>query len=336
MSWIVIVWAMMASACVTVGLMHLAIWLKQPSRNARLLLVAAGLSAAMIAALELALAQAPIEPRWAHVPVFTLIVAVAIFLTVYLSSAERPTDLARAEALQQRKQLIHLSRVAMLGELSGSIAHELNQPLAAILSNAQAAQRFLAQDKASLCEVRQILKDIVDEDKRAGELIRRLRILFKKGEIELQPLDANELVLDVLRLMRSDLINRRITASSELAPQLPEVRGDRVQLQQVLLNLLINAADSTPEGASEVHPLVVRTTRIGSGEVCISVTDQGRGIPPADLQQVFEPFMTTKTHGMGLGLTVCRTIMHAHRGRIWAENNAGPGATFHFSLPTTR
>ena len=164
-----------------------------------------------------------------------------------------------SEALQQRSELTHLSRVAMLGELSGSLAHELNQPLAAILSNAQAAQRFLAQGPAGLGEVRQILRDIVEEDKRAGELIRRLRILFKKGEIQLQPLDANELVRDVLRLMRSDLISRRMAASSELAPQLPEVSGDRVQLQQVLLNLLINAADSTPEGVSEVHPLVVRT-----------------------------------------------------------------------------
>jgi signal transduction histidine kinase len=184
--------------------------------------------------------------------------------------------------------------------------------------------------------VRLILKDIVDENKRAGELIRRLRILFKKGEIQMQPIDANELVRDVLKLMRGDLINRRMAASSELAPQLPEVSGDRVQLQQVLLNLLINAADATPEGASEIHPLVVRTAMVDNGSVCISVRDHGRGIPPADLQLVFEPFMTTKAHGMGLGLTVCRTIMEAHHGRIWAENNPGAGTTFHLSLPTAR
>ena len=242
----------------------------------------------------------------------------------------------QSEALQQRKELTHLSRVAMLGELSGSLAHELNQPLAAILANAQAAQRFLAQGPGSLDEVGLILRDIVEEDKRAGELIGRLRILFKKGEIQRQPLDANELVRDVLRLMRSDLISRRMAASSELAPQLPEVSGDPVQLQQVLLNLLINAADATPDGVSEVQPLVVRTARAESGDVLISVSDRGRGILPENLHTVFDPFMTTKAHGMGLGLTVCRTIMHAHGGRIWAENNAGGGATFHFSLAITR
>ncbi|HYH43794.1 MAG TPA: ATP-binding protein [Burkholderiales bacterium] len=242
----------------------------------------------------------------------------------------------QSEALQQRNELTHLSRVAMLGELSGSIAHELNQPLAAILSNAQAALRFLAQGTGAFDEVRQILNDIVDQDKRAGELIRRLRILFKKGEIQLQPLSANDLVEDVLRLMRSELISRRVTASSDLAPLLPEVSGDPVQLQQVLLNLLINAADAAPDGMAEVHPLVIRTAQAESGDVCISVTDRGRGIPTADLQLVFEPFMTTKSQGMGLGLTVCRTIMHAHRGRIWAENNPTGGATFHFSLPTMR
>lgn len=241
-----------------------------------------------------------------------------------------------ADAREQRDELTHLSRVAMLGELLGSIAHELNQPLAAILSNAQAAQRFLVQGPSSHDEVSQILKDIVDENKRAGDLIRRLRVLFKKGEIQLQPLDANELVRDVLKLMRGDLINRRVAASTELAPRLPEVSGDPVQLQQVLLNLLINAADAAPDGASEVHHILVRTELTNDGEVCISVIDRGRGIISAELARVFEPFVTSKKHGLGLGLTVCRTIVQAHSGRIWAENNAGPGATFRFTLHTMR
>ena len=231
-----------------------------------------------------------------------------------------------------REELVHLSRVAMLGELSGSLAHELNQPLAAILSNAQAAQRFLGQDGAGLAEVKDILGDIVEDDKRAGEVIRRLRTLLKKDEVQRDALDVNELVREVLKLMRSDLLNRGVAVSTELAPELPTVSGDRVQFQQVLLNLLINACDAMDHHARMGRLIVVRTAPAGS-VVEVSVADQGRGVPPAELERIFEPFVTTKRQGLGLGLAVCRTIVAAHGGRIWATNNAGGGATFRFSLP---
>ena len=206
---------------------------------------------------------------------------------------------AELEVQQQRSELAHLSRVTMLGELSGSLAHELNQPLTAILSNAQAALRFLAHENADLNEVREILTDIVNEDKRAGEVIRRLRLLLKKGEVQHQPLDVNEVVLEVLKLVRSDLVNQGVTTHTELAPDLPVLHGDRVQLQQVLLNLVMNACDAMATTARDDRQIILRTDVAGDGAVRISVADCGDGIAPDKLEQVFEPFFTIQAprHG---------------------------------------
>jgi signal transduction histidine kinase len=235
------------------------------------------------------------------------------------------------EAADQRDELVHLSRVAALGELSGSLAHEINQPLMGILSNAQAAQRFMAGEHPDLNEVREILVDIVEDDKRAGEVIRRLRALLRKGEIQHGELDIGQVVDDVLRVSRNDLMNRAVVPRIELARDLPPVIGDRIQLQQVLLNLVVNACDAM-DGA-ENRELVVATRFTETNGVEVSVCDNGSGIPPADLERIFEPFVTTKSHGTGLGLSVCRTIVAAHGGRLWAENNAGGGATFRFTVP---
>lgn len=240
---------------------------------------------------------------------------------------------AERESQQQRNELAHLSRVTMLGELSGSLSHELNQPLTAILSNAQAALRFLANDQGDIDEVRLILEDIVSEDKRAGEIIRRLRLLLKKGEVNLQPLNMNEVVQDALKLIRSDLMNHGITLRAELDEAIPAVSGDRVQLQQVLLNLIINASDAMSGVPTEGRQLLVRTMLAPADGVQVSVVDNGSGIPPEALQRVFEPFFTTKSLGMGLGLAVCNTIIVAHHGRLWAVNNIDRGATFCFALP---
>ncbi len=240
---------------------------------------------------------------------------------------------AELEAGRQREELAHLSRVTMLGELSGSLAHELTQPLTAILSNAQAAQRFLAQGSADLAEVREILDDIVKDDKHAGEVIHRLRLLFKKGEVQRQLLDMNEVVRDVLKLMRSDLVNQNAEVETDLTDDLPVVSGDRVQLQQVLLNLVVNGCDAMTGIEAADRKLIVRTGLAGNGFIHVSVVDQGHGIPGERLERVFEPFFTTKAQGMGLGLAVCRTIISAHGGRLWTTNNADCGATFHFTLP---
>jgi len=239
------------------------------------------------------------------------------------------------ETARQRDEVAHLSRVAMLGELSGSLAHELNQPLTAILSNAQAAQRFLAHSPPRVDKLAEILTDIVKSDRRAGAVIERLRSLLKKEEAQRHRLDINEVVEESLRLMRSDLLNRHVTVNTDLVDALPAVSGDRNQLQQVLLNLVINGCDAM-DGWEKDRRLLVRTGATAQGDVEVSVADHGTGIPSADLERIFEPFVTTKARGMGLGLAICRSIVEAHGGRLWATNNADRGATLHCELPAQR
>ena len=240
---------------------------------------------------------------------------------------------AELEAARQREGLAHLSRVTLLGELSGSLAHELNQPLTAILSNAQAAQRLLAQGAADGAELQDILNEVVEEGNHATEVIRRLRSLLKKGAVQCQPLDLNEVVQNVLKLMRSDLARQRVAVELDLAPHLPAVPGDGVQLQQVLLNLLVNGCDAMAGVEGRDRRLLVRTERVDEG-VRVSMADHRGGITPDILGRLFEPFFTTKGQGVGLGLAVCRTVIAAHGGRLWAtNNNPGRGATFQFILP---
>jgi two-component system sensor kinase FixL len=241
---------------------------------------------------------------------------------------------AEEQAARQRNEMAHLSRVSTLGELSGSIAHELNLPLSSILSNAQAAQRVLAHGDADLAEVQEILNDIVSEDRRAGDVIHRLRQWLKKDDVQQHSLQINEVVEDVLKLMRSDLINQKVAVDFELTRHLPAVTGDPVQLQQVLVNLVVNACDAMANCAGSERRLLIRTgIENGSSAVTVSVTDRGGSIPEEKMEQIFEPFFTTKAKGMGLGLSVCRTIIAAHQGKLWATNNAACGATFHFSVP---
>jgi C4-dicarboxylate-specific signal transduction histidine kinase len=243
---------------------------------------------------------------------------------------------AELEIAQQRNQLAHLSRINTLGELSGSIVHEISQPLTASLSYAQVAQRLLSKSEPDLKEVRAILGDLVADSQRAIEVIRRLRQLLKRGEVQFQPLSANELVEEVLKLLRSELIARGVTALAELAPGLPVLQADRVELQQVLINLVTNACDAMAETPREARTLTVRTGLDGNGFVLISVCDAGPGIAEGKLEQVFEPFFTSKANGLGLGLSVCRTIVSAHGGKLWAEHNSHRGATFRLLLPVKR
>ncbi len=240
--------------------------------------------------------------------------------------------LEQATALQ-RDELAHLSRVAMLGELSGSLAHELNQPLTAILSNAQAAQRFLAQNPPRVDQLAEILSDIVKSDHRARSVIQRLRSMLRKEPAQHQRLDINDVVQESLRVMRSDLLNRDVTVDTDLADALPAVSGDRNQLQQVLLNFMMNGCDAMHNQLTG-RRLLLQTQRAAQGRIEISVADRGAGIADADLERIFEPFVTTKSQGLGLGLAICRSIVEAHGGRLWASNNAHGGATLHFELPT--
>src|SRR5881398_1247451 len=239
---------------------------------------------------------------------------------------------AEKEAMEQRDELFHLSRVATLGQLSGSLAHELNQPLGIILSNAQAAQHMLAGDAPDIPELREILADIVGENLRAGEVITRLRALLKRGKTRLVPLALNEVIEDVLHLLRSDLVARGVTAYTRLAEGLPEVPVDEVQLQQVLLNIITNACDAMAENSPKDRILRI-STNLHSDAVRVSIADQGRGLPDGDVRQIFQPFFTTKSHGLGIGLAICRSIITAHHGRLWAEPNKGRGVTLRIELP---
>ena len=235
------------------------------------------------------------------------------------------------ETARQRAELEHLSRVATLSELSGALAHELNQPLAIIMSNAEAAQSLLDRPVPDLPEVRAILADIVKADDRAGEVIRRLRSLLKRGEPNRQPLALNQVVRDVVQFMRADLLRRGVAVELALADGMPEVSADRVPLEQVLINIVGNACDAMAgNGAGDRTVTIV--TDADADAVRVRVRDTGAGLPQPP-ERVFAPFYTTKEHGLGMGLAICRSIVAAHGGRLWAEANADRGATFHMSVP---
>lgn len=240
---------------------------------------------------------------------------------------------AESEARQRREEVMHLTRVAVLGELSGALAHELNQPLAAILSNAQAARRMLGRDAPNLDNLAEILNDIVADDNRAGAVIQRLRALLKRGDHQSAPQDMNEIVTDVLQFASPELLARRVTVEIDLASSLPNVLGDRVQLQQVLLNLILNGCEAMINLEASARRLTITTSQNGDGLVEARVSDHGTGIESSTLERMFEPFVTTKTSGLGLGLSICRSIITAHGGRIWAHNNPDRGATLGIAIP---
>ena len=239
------------------------------------------------------------------------------------------------ELQQLRQDLAHVGRVSTVGELTASLAHELNQPLTAILSNAEAAQDVLDVEPTNLRELREILTDIVEDDRRAVEVIHRLRGLLKKGRLELVPLDANEVVGEVARLVGGDVLLRKVQVRLELAEQLPSVQGDRVQVQQVILNLILNALQAMGESAIADRLLVLRTGADGASAVEIAVEDSGTGVDESDMEQIFQAFHTTKPDGMGMGLAISRSVVEAHGGRLTARNNPGGGATFSFTLPVS-
>jgi len=253
----------------------------------------------------------------------------------YIGCADDITPRKEAElaAERHRAELAHVARLSTMGELAASLAHELNQPLTAILSNAQTAERFLASDQIDLDEVREILRDVVEDDKRASEVIRRLRALVSKEPPALAPLDLASLIGDVVQLVHSDAILRRSRVSVEVAPGLPTVLGDRIELQQVVLNLLVNAFDAMKDCPRHEREVSVRAALDGGGMVKVAVRDRGTGVSADDLDRIFEPFHTTKREGLGMGLSISRTIIAAHGGRLWAENNPDRGATFCFTVP---
>ncbi|KVZ78706.1 hypothetical protein WL22_05200 [Burkholderia ubonensis] len=240
----------------------------------------------------------------------------------------------RIELTRNQRELVHLTRISALGELAGSLAHELNQPLTAILSNAQAAQRFMDADPINLSEIRETLDDIVADNCRAGEIIRKMRALLRKGDVDLQPLDLGSVVRDVVLLVHSDAVLRGVRMTLDVDDGLPAVRGDKVQLQQVVLNLLLNAFDAVYDGFALDRVVAVHVWGESDGTVCIGVRDRGHGLAVDQLDRIFKPFYTSKPHGLGLGLSISRAIVTAHGGRLWAESNADRGASFYVALPS--
>jgi len=241
--------------------------------------------------------------------------------------------LAEEELRQLGEELAQAGRVLALGELSTSIAHELNQPLAAMLSNAQAARRFLDRDPPELAEVRLALEDIERDDRHAGRIIQRLRAFINRAEIRRDPVDLNEIGREVLRLVRAEAASRGVMTISRFTFSKPTVRGDRVALQQVLLNLVLNALDAAQQSPPGERQVTVSSRREDSGAIAITVTDTGPGVDPQQLGRLFEPFFTTKVGGIGLGLSLSRSLVEAHGGEVWAERNPNGGMTFGFRIP---
>jgi len=233
-------------------------------------------------------------------------------------------------------ELAHVNRVTTMGELSASIAHEVNQPIAATVTNAQAALRWLRAQPPDLDEVRASLSRIAEDGKRAGNVISGIRALINKVPPRRDRFDLNEAVLEMVALTRSEVLNHGILLQTELAPGLPRVDGDRTQLQQVILNLILNAVEAMGGIDEGTRELRIATERQAAGGVLVTVRDSGPGLDPADVERVFQAFYTTKTKGMGMGLAICRSMVEAHGGRMWASANEPRGAVFQFTLPLER
>jgi signal transduction histidine kinase len=234
-------------------------------------------------------------------------------------------------------ELAHVNRFSTAGELTASIAHEINQPLGAILTNAETADTILKSQSPDIAalpvivELRDIVKDILHDDQRAGEIIRRMRSLLKKAPFEVRNIDLNDVVRETVEFVSSIAVGRKVELVSVITPNVLRILGDRIQLQQVILNLVVNGIDAMKDTLSENRVIRIRTLSVGKFAE-LSVSDCGPGIPEDKIKEVFEPFFTSKAEGMGMGLSIARTIVEVHNGRIWAENEPG-GASFRIRLP---
>jgi C4-dicarboxylate-specific signal transduction histidine kinase len=230
-------------------------------------------------------------------------------------------------------ELAHVSRVTTMGELAASIAHEVNQPLAGIVTNGNASLRWLASEPPNLQEAREAIRRVIRDGNRAGEVISRMRALFKNASIAKEHVEVNETIQEVVTLTQNELRKNQVILRMELAPDLPSLMGDRVQLQQVIVNLILNGIEAMSTVGDRERSLIISTASgEGDDEVLVAVQDSGIGLDPKDLERIFDAFHTTKPGGLGMGLSISRSIVERHGGRLWAETNDGPGVTFRFSL----
>jgi two-component system sensor kinase FixL len=244
-----------------------------------------------------------------------------------------PRKQAEAEARRHREEIAHLSRVAIMGEMAGSLAHELNQPLTGIVNNASAGRRFIAKGRADLPKLDGLFEAVVADGRRAGEIIRGIRGMVRKGEEVRGPVNLNEVIASVLRFVHSDALGHHCALVTEADPELPLVEADQVQLQQVLLNLVVNAFEAMRETPVAERRVIIRSERESEGRVRVSVRDFGTGLPAAEPERIFERFFSTKREGMGMGLAIARSIVASHGGELAAANAHGGGACVHFRLP---
>jgi len=257
-------------------------------------------------------------------------------LMIGLFYEHRRRHIAEVASRGAMNELAHMNRVTTAGELSASIAHEVNQPLAAIVANANAGLRFLERATPDLDEARAALKSVVNDGHRAGQVVGSVRAMFKKDSEESAPLDLNDLIQDVLGFMRVELQAQGILVRTGLSRPLPLVLGHRGQLQQVILNLVKNALEAMNSVRDRARVLLVKSEANESGDVFVTIEDAGPGIDPKSLDNIFQPFFTTKSKGMGMGLSICRSIIEAHHGRLWASSENGQGSVFNIRLAAVR
>jgi C4-dicarboxylate-specific signal transduction histidine kinase len=243
---------------------------------------------------------------------------------------------AEEELHKTQAELAHVMRVTTLGELTASIAHEVNQPLAAVVTNAEACLRWLDRATPNMDEARRSVEWIIKDGNRAADVIQRIRALSKKTDTQKLPIDINDVVNEVIALVQRELSSHQVSLRTELAPALPVVLADRVQLQQVIINLVINGIEAMQAVTDRPRELVIRSGHDNSDRVLVEVRDSGVGIDPETVNRLFTAFFTTKPGGLGMGLSICRSIIEAHEGRLWASRNMGRGATFQFTMPSYR
>jgi len=334
------------SLVIAIGASTVALWLAFRTTDLGQKLVAAVVMGLAISGMHYTAMRAAIFT--AHAPVheaqvkasldqtsLALAVAGITFIILVLASVASLFERKRAEeALRQAQaDLARVNRVSTMAELTASLAHEVNQPISAAVTNADACLRWLAGDTPNLEKARASAMEIVKEGTRAAEIITRIRLLFKKGTPQRELLDVNDIIREMIGLLRSEVARNSISIRTELAADLPQVMGDRVQLQQVMMNLISNSVDAM-NNVNGMRELAIKSRRAENEQLMVSVSDTGVGLPPQQANQIFDAFFTTKGHGTGLGLSISRSIVASHNGRLWAADNSPRGASFHLVLPT--